>query len=74
MNENWAKPAQLLKPEGRGNKKKSEIYFFLVSIGIIKISFGQNSQAQIGYSLLTKIYSTCSTLKHYQLNADKKDK
>ena len=64
------KTCSLLEPEGRGNKKWSEIHFFRLYRYHQNI-FGQNSHAQIGYSLLTKIFPT--TLKHYQLNADKTD-
>ena len=38
-----------------------------------KLSLGVVVRAQIGYSFLTKIYPTYTTLKHYQLNADKTD-
>ena len=40
------------------------------SFGFLKKS---SLRAQIGYSLLTKIYPTYTTLKHCQLNADKTD-
>ena len=65
------KTCSLLEPEGRGNKKKWDPFFSLYRYH--QNIFGQNSHAQFGYSLLTKIYPTCTTLKHYQLNADKTD-
>ena len=56
---NNLRPKCLPKPKSFGFLKSS-LWVFVV-------------RAQIGYSLLTKIYPTYTTLKHYQLNADKPD-
>ena len=71
----WMKIGQnlLITRAWRKGKQKKKWDPFFSSLSISSKYLWPNSHAQIWYSLLTKIYPTYTTLKHYQLNADKTD-
>ena len=67
----WMKIGQnLLITRAWRKGKQKKVRSIFSSLSISSKYLWPNSHAQIWYSLLTKIYPTYTTFKHYQLNGD----